>query len=231
MLVGAAVWIAGSAVLSVVAPPTTEVVVATTDLAAGTVLGPADVELRRWPVDLAPDGPVPADRAVGATLASAVGAGLPITATAVAVSPAAPRDDDRVHVVAGLVDAWSASLVAPGSEVDVHLPTDGWTDGWADGSAEGSDVASGTGPGGGAPAPVLAERAVVVRVLGAPAGDGGILGGADPAGDGAALVLAVTPAEGRRLAAVAGRGVALTVPPPSPPRPRSTTSEAVPPDG
>jgi hypothetical protein len=199
------VWLGASGLVSVVTPPTLDVVVAAVDLPAGTVVTAGDVGTRRWPADLVPAGAVTGDDAVGARLVAPLRAGDPLTDAALHGSGGAAVGDDRVQVVAGLADPWSASLVVPGDRVDVHLPADGFEFG---APVDGSHA--------GAPSTVLAERAVVVRLLGEPPGaqSSGLLDAPGPASSGTALVLAVTAAEGRRLAAVAGRGVALTVPPP-----------------
>jgi Flp pilus assembly protein CpaB len=203
-LTGTGVWLAASSVVSAVAPPTLDVVVAATDLPAGTVVTAGDLGSRRWPADLVPAGAVTGDDAVGSRLVAPLRAGDPLTDAAVHGAGGAAVGDDRVQVVAGLADPWSASLVVPGDRVDVHLPADGFEFG---APVDGSHA--------GATSTVLAERAVVVRLLGEPPQSSGLLDAPGPASSGTALVVAVTAAEGRRLAAVAGRGVALTVPPPA----------------
>ncbi|MGF1648368.1 MAG: SAF domain-containing protein [Kineosporiaceae bacterium] len=208
LLAAAAAWTATSAVVSVAAPATVPVVVAARDLPAGTVLGPDDVHETAWPRTLAPDRAAGRAAVVGAALARTVTRGEALTGPAVSTGGSVPHAPGRVRVVVGLADPWSAVLVVPGTVVDVHLPTGvpGELAGWPGGS-DGDPVA--------APAAPLARRAVVVQVLGGADDTGdaaGLLPGAAPDPGASALVVSATPTEAGRLAAVAGQGLAVTVP-------------------
>jgi Flp pilus assembly protein CpaB len=207
VLAAAAAWSATSAVLAVVAPATAPVVVAVRDLPAGVVLDPADVREVAWPRALVPAGVAGHSEAVGAVLAVPVTRGQPLTGPALSPPGAGAEMPGRVRVIAGLADPWSARLVTPGSVVDLHLPTGAAGDPMAWPEAPRAGPAPGATP--------LARQARVVQVLGrdGTADDGaGLLPGAPPDPGGHALVVSVTAVEAERLAAVAGQGLAVTVP-------------------
>ncbi len=94
------------------------VLVAATDLASGSTVGPEGVAVREWPAELAPAGALddPAD-ATGRVLAGAVRAGEPLTDAR--LTGAGPRVGDGAAVPVRLADADVAALLGPGSRVDV----------------------------------------------------------------------------------------------------------------
>ncbi|MGH3437127.1 MAG: Flp pilus assembly protein CpaB [Sciscionella sp.] len=97
--------------------------VAARDLAAGTVLGPADVTVRSLPPDALPDRVLTTPAAAtGRALAGAVRSGEPITDVRV-VGPANTRlttgNADAATVGVRLADAGVAELLRPGMRVDV----------------------------------------------------------------------------------------------------------------
>lgn len=64
-------------------PPTVEVVVASADLPGGKLLAEGDLEVARFPKELAPGGVVDRDALVGRTLNAALTTGTPVTSVAV----------------------------------------------------------------------------------------------------------------------------------------------------
>jgi pilus assembly protein CpaB len=172
------------------AQPTGPVVVATADLAAGTVLSSETLAAVDLPVALLPAGAAAEpDALTGRVLAAPVRAGEPVTDVRV-VGPGL-WSGVPVGLVAApvrLADLAVATLLRAGDRVDVLA---------AAGGADGRSPA----------VAVVAEDALVLT---APAA----AGGADPAvvtgGDSGLLVLAVTPETAQRLAG-AGAGGTLTV--------------------
>lgn len=151
-LVGAAAT--GLQVLRPPAPPTVEVLVATAPVAAGAVLGAADVEVARVPVAARQPGALTdVAAAVGRRSASSLAAGEALTATRLV-----PRtrveglEPGSVALHVALADPAAADVLAPGLDVSVF-----------------------PGPGG----PVLARDASVLSVD-PMAADGGGLGGGGP---------------------------------------------------
>ncbi|MBZ2199085.1 SAF domain-containing protein [Occultella gossypii] len=102
------------------APPTTEVLVVTGTLPAGSVLTAADVEVRR--VRDPPPETVPLAEAVGAPLAIGVTPGMPVVPTLL-VGPglAASAPADTVVVPIRLADPALAQLVRVGDLLDLYL--------------------------------------------------------------------------------------------------------------
>ncbi|MGD9986087.1 SAF domain-containing protein [Pseudonocardia sp.] len=154
------------------------VLVATRDLPAGSVLGPADLAVRTWPEGLVPAGVLhdSAD-ATGRTLAGPARAGEPVTDLRLAgpaLAAAATGLPDAVAVPVRLADPGVAGLLVAGNVVDVVTP------------GAGADEAV-----------VLAESAVVTAVLPADAG------GATAGSRGRIVLVALPPAQATRLAAAA----------------------------
>jgi Flp pilus assembly protein CpaB len=99
------------------APATVTVTVAARDLVSGTVLSPADLEIRRYPAAVAPPGT--AATAVGRTLAAPVRAGEPVTDVRL-VSPALGAGyPGRVVVPVRIADGDVVALLRVGDRVDV----------------------------------------------------------------------------------------------------------------
>jgi pilus assembly protein CpaB len=163
------------------AAPTTAVVVAARDLAAGTVLAAADLRSVGMPVPLTPAGAVARPSAVvGRVAAGPLRRGEPVTDARI-VGPglaAGLGRGEETAVPVRLADADSAALVRAGDRVDVL----------------GTPVAPDGTPTGGGDAVVIAGA---VRVL-------AVLGGRDAA-DGVVLVVAATAPAARRLAGAAAR--------------------------
>jgi hypothetical protein len=111
----------GLQVLRPPAPPTVEVLVAASPLAAGTVLGPADVEVVRVPVvGRQPGALSDVAAAVGRRSASALADGEALTTTRlVPRTPAEGLAPGSVALHVGLADALAADVLAPGMEVSV----------------------------------------------------------------------------------------------------------------
>lgn len=97
------------------------VVVATADLAAGATVRAADVDVHRWPTDLAPAGAVgDVVSAEGRVVVGAVRAGEALTDVRLAGAAAALGDrPDSAAVPVRLADPGVAGLLAPGARVDV----------------------------------------------------------------------------------------------------------------
>jgi Flp pilus assembly protein CpaB len=97
------------------------VVVAATDLPAGTLLAPQDVAIVRLPPDVVPRGVVPeAQPLVGRVVAGAVRAGEPLTdARLVGPGLTALLPADLVAAPVRLADLAVAALVRTGDRVDV----------------------------------------------------------------------------------------------------------------
>lgn len=168
-------------------PAAVPVVVAATDLAAGTVLLERDLTVSLWPADLVPAGTAgSADALAGRTLAGSLRSGEPVSDLRL-VGPglASSLGSGQVAAPVRLADLAVAGLVRPGDRVDVlATPPDADT------------------------AEVVVAGALVLAPPAVPQGDG-----ATPA-DGL-LLLAVEPETGARLAAAAARDtLSLTLAPP-----------------
>jgi Flp pilus assembly protein CpaB len=100
-------------------PPGTTVLVAASDLTAGSTVRAADVAVRAWPEQLLPAGALrDVSAAEGRVLVGAARAGEPLTdARLVGAGPAPPGGDAAVPV--RLADAGVAALLTPGRQVDV----------------------------------------------------------------------------------------------------------------
>jgi Flp pilus assembly protein CpaB len=163
------------------APPTTEVVVAARDLAAGTVLAPADLRTVPMPVSVVPAGVARRTAAlVGRLAAGAIRRGETVTDARV-VGPgltAGLGSGETAAVPVRLADPDAAALVRAGDRVDV-LGTPVAPDGTQPVAGEPVDVATG------------------VRVL-------AVLGSRDAA-DGVVLVVAASQQTARRLVGAAAR--------------------------
>jgi len=191
----AAVLALGALVLALRSPPpadagvaTAAVVVAAADLATGTALTAADLEVVRLPVDAAPGGraedPAPL---VGRRLAAAVRAGEPVTDVRL-VGPGLTSGlpDGQVAAPVRLADLAVSALVRTGDRVDVL--------------ATAPEAAT---------AEVVAADALVLAASGGPAGD------AASTPDAGLLVLAVDEGTAARLAAVATTAtLTVSLPPP-----------------
>lgn len=106
-----------------VASRTTSVLVAVHELAPGSTIRAADVQVRPWPPELVPAGALSTlAEADGRVLAGAANAGEPLTSVRLAGSELAKRASpgyDAVSVPIRLADADVAALLAPGRLVDV----------------------------------------------------------------------------------------------------------------
>jgi Flp pilus assembly protein CpaB len=97
-----------------------DVVIASTDLPAGTTLAPQDIALAPMPADYLPPGALTnPDDAVGRTMAGGITAGEPMTHSRLVST--APRADGLLTVPVRLADPEAAALLAPGSLIDLVL--------------------------------------------------------------------------------------------------------------
>ena len=106
---------------SATGPSVVPVVVASTDLPAGSVVGQDDLEVADWPADLVPTGAVESPGGLtGRTLAGALAAGEPVTDLRL-VGPGltAALPEGQVAAPVRLADLAVAGLVRPGDRVDV----------------------------------------------------------------------------------------------------------------
>ena len=187
-LAAGAVWAVGR--LAPGPPPATAVVVAARDVPAGSVLQAGDLRLARLPPDAAPDDPPGEGDLLGRTTRVDLVRGL-------AVVPALLEGErfgvdpppGLVVVPVRLTGTDASALLRPGDRVDLVTLEAG--DLWAEPADAAAEPA----------VTVLAARALVLDVGGEP--DGGLLGSA-PAD--VVTVVAVTPEEGRRLAATTASG-------------------------
>lgn len=210
-----AVLLAGATTLRLVAPPpppTRPVVVTASEVDAGAVLRAADLRVVRMPAHLVPDGAVPQpEGVVGRGAAVRLSAGLPVVGALLEGDRFSLDPPPGTVVVPVALDAAaSSSLLRPGDLVDLVVAADSMGllgTGMPATSLPGASAASDVG----AKAAVLADRAIVLDV-GARGQDGAEPSTADvlaaaPQGSTAQVTLvAVSPEEGRRLAAVGGWG-------------------------
>ena len=97
-----------------------EVIVAASDLPPGATLGAQDLKVMALPADYLPPGAITtADAAVGRTIAGAISAGEPLTRSRLVAT--SPRADGLHTVPVRLADAEAATLLAPGSVIDLVL--------------------------------------------------------------------------------------------------------------
>lgn len=186
--------------------PTRAVVVAADDLPAGRELVATDLRTVAVPTRLVPTGLVGADppdaaSLVGRRVTLDVPAGLPLVPALLddARFGLAPPEG-TVTVPVRLADPAVAALLRPGDRVDLIAPRDAWS---ADGDPSGA-----LGGEGGSPEDTGTVLAAAALVLGVPAqGDddasAGGLGELTQPDAEPLVVVAVAPAEGRRLAASA----------------------------
>jgi Flp pilus assembly protein CpaB len=174
---------------SATGPPTVRVIVAGSDLQAGSVLTQADLQVARWPADLAPTGAVrSADELNGRTLAGPLHGGEPVTDLRL-VGPGltASLPDGQVAAPVRLADLAVAELVRPGDRVDVL--------------ATAADATE---------AEVVVSDALVLAPSADPDAEAGM-----PAAAAGLLLLAVDAATGARLAAAgASDTLSVTLAPP-----------------
>lgn len=188
----AALALGGLALVLALTPPdrpaTVPVLVAAADLPAGAALGPAELAVREWPAELAPDGTLHEPAAAGGrTLIGAVRAGEPITDTRLVGATQASGPDEAV-VPVRLADEAVASILAPGSRIDVL--------------AAGERVDQ----------PVVLATDVVVRaVLGDPGSGSTARAGPGPAGDRLVLITMSRSAAGRVASASLSQAVTVTL--------------------
>jgi Flp pilus assembly protein CpaB len=97
--------------------PTVGVIVATHDLASGTVLGPDDLVVRRFPVGSAPRGAAP--QAIGRTLAAPVRRGEPVTDVRLVAPALVAGYPGRVALPVRIADADVVGLLRVGDHVDL----------------------------------------------------------------------------------------------------------------
>jgi pilus assembly protein CpaB len=185
-LVAAAVA-TGLLALSDPPPAGTPVLLVARDLAAGTVLGPGDVQLTPRPADQLPDGTLTSARGVvGRVLASGARRGEVLTDVRLVgpslVDTLAPG---QVAVPVRVADAAAAALVAPGDHVDVLVAVDG-----------------------AGPAQTVVTDATVLARPGSTgsSASGGLLGTPSDDGQGGLLVLGAGPQDARALAGAAAQG-------------------------
>ena len=161
-----------------------DVIVAATDLPPGATLSSQDLTVAALPSDYLPPGAITtAEAAVGRTIAGAITAGEPLTQSRLVTT--GPRDDGLHTVPVRLADPEAATLLAPGSVIDLVLAS-------GDGGAQ-----------------LLAEGVQVVTVPQRPASTG--LGGSSRAA-GSLIVVATDRRTAVALAAAgtqAGLGVVL----------------------
>lgn len=166
------------------APAGTPVLVAARDLAPGVALAPGDVAVRSLPDELVPAGALAEPAAVaGRQVVGGVRAGEPLTDVRLlgpTAAVAAAGVPDAAGVPVRLADAGVATLLTPGTRVDLVAagvegstgaragpgPVGGPAAGGAPASPAGGGAGGGTGAADG-PA-VLAPGAVVLAVLPAP---------------------------------------------------------------
>lgn len=99
-------------------PPASQIVVASTDLPAGSTLTPEDLTLQEIPSDYVAPGAVGTlDSAVGRTIASAITAGETVTVSRLVTIEG--RADGLLTVPVRLVDPEVADLLQPGSRIDL----------------------------------------------------------------------------------------------------------------
>jgi Flp pilus assembly protein CpaB len=182
-LVAAAVA-TGLLVLSDPAPAGTAVLVASRDLAAGTVLTAPDVRVDRRPPGDLPDGTLGSARdVVGRVLASGARRGEVLTDVRLVgpslVDTLAPG---QVAVPVRIADAAVAALVAPGAHVDVLVAVEG-----------------------GGPAQTVVTDATVLAIP-ASTGSGGLLGSTSDDGRGGLVVLGAGGQDARALAGAGAQG-------------------------
>jgi Flp pilus assembly protein CpaB len=97
-----------------------DVVVAAADLPPGATLSAQDLSVASLPSDYLPPGAVmTADDVVGRTIAGAVSAGEPLTQSRLIAT--GPRADGLHTVPVRLADAEAATLLTPGSVIDLVL--------------------------------------------------------------------------------------------------------------
>lgn len=122
---GALALLAAALVLAIAPQPGEQllpVLVAARDLAAGSTLRPADVQIRHTPAELAPGGALDTPGgAVGRVLASAARAGEPLTDVRLvgAAGGELPGDPGVSAVPIRLSDPAVAELLRPGTRVNV----------------------------------------------------------------------------------------------------------------
>lgn len=96
------------------------VVVAANDLPPGATLDAQDLSVTALPADYLPPGVITeVETAVGRTIAGGISAGEPMTASRLVA--AGPRTDGLHTVPVRLADAEAATLLAPGSVIDLVL--------------------------------------------------------------------------------------------------------------
>jgi Flp pilus assembly protein CpaB len=97
-----------------------DVIVASADLPAGSTLTEQDLAVDAIPADYVPPGAVtnPAD-ALGRMIASGIASGEPITSSRLVTT--GPRSDGLHTVPVRLADAEAATLLSPGSVIDLVL--------------------------------------------------------------------------------------------------------------
>ena len=101
-----------------------DVIVAASDLPPGATLNAEDLSVTALPSAYLPPGAVmTADDAVGRTIAGAISAGEPLTQSRLVAT--GPRADGLLTVPVRLADAEAASLLAPGSVIDLVLASRG----------------------------------------------------------------------------------------------------------
>ena len=177
--------------LEAIAPepaPSTEILVAASNLAPGTRLEAGHLTTIAWPTTLVPPGAIGTlTDAVGRTLSGAIGEGEALTALRL-VGPALAAtlvEGGRVAAPVRLADADATSLLQPGDRIDLVAASAGSAD----------PVSGATGA---AAARVVAAAATVVAVPHSTDGNS-LIGSAGTSG-GALLVVAVTPSEALALA-------------------------------
>lgn len=97
-----------------------DVVVAASDLPPGATLSAQDLSVTALPADYLPPGAVAStDLVIGRTIAGAISAGEPLTRSRLVDT--SPRSDGLLTVPVRLADAEAATLLAPGSVIDLVL--------------------------------------------------------------------------------------------------------------
>jgi Flp pilus assembly protein CpaB len=182
-------------------PRTVAVVVAARPVERGAVLAAADLTVRHVPPDLVVAGsPVDPATLVGRATASAIPEGLPVVDVLLAGTRFAADPPAGTVVVAVTLGAGTAdTLLRAGDTVDLIAPA-------ALPGDAGVDPASAAENESGAAPRTLARHALVVQVGSGEPATGSLLGNADAGSPAASTLVAVSPEEGRVLAAAAGWG-------------------------
>lgn len=173
----------------------THVLVASSQISAGTELTAADVSLVRFPPDLVPAGALTETAAVvGATATSEVAAGAVLTEHALLTPRAEPLPEGMVALPVEVGDGAAAQVLRPGHHVRVFAAGTG-----SDPAGDDGDPLTGLRSG-----PAVVEDAVVESIQQADAGS-------SPLDRSTVVVLRVHSDEAAALADIAGSALSFAV--------------------